>query len=143
MHYASIADLYTKFGQTEIQRLADKNNNGNLTEINAVLVSAQEYADSKINAVIGDRINSMLQDATQLAALKFPALALMRWDLHGTRVTDEVQARYEDALATLKAIRQGTEGVGIANGDNAVASLDSAILITAPNVSTRWGGGVF
>lgn len=139
MPYATLDDLYQAYGQTEIDRLADKNGDGQPDA--GVLETAQDYATTTINALIGSRVQGLLAEPEKLASLKFPALALMRWWLYGTRVTDEVQARRDDAINTLKAIREGLRDIGQAGGADATVDLASTIQIQNP--AGRWGGGAF
>lgn len=141
MPYATSAQLIAEFGATEINRLADKNNNGNPDEIAAVLQSAQDFSTSRINAIVGDRIQPILANPDLVVGLTWAALDIMRWRLYGTRVTDEVRERYEDALKSLKSIREGVEGLGNFVGAQSVAATESTIQIDSLN--HRWGGGSY
>jgi phage gp36-like protein len=137
--FATLQDLYDAYPRTEIDRLLDKNNTGNPDD--GTLAMAQQYADTKINSIIGNRVQALLAEPEKLTMVKFPAVALMRWFLYGTRVTDEVQRRADDAIATLKDIRAGLADIGQAGGAAATAETSSTIEMRSP--PGRWGGGAF
>jgi phage gp36-like protein len=137
--YATLDDLYAAFPRVEIDRLLDKNGTGNPDD--ATLAMAQDYATATINATVGNRVQQLLDDPEKLAMLKFPAVDLMRWRLYGSKTTEEVQARFDAAMTTLKNIRAGLLDIGQTAGTDATAAAESTIqILKAP---TRWGDGYF
>jgi len=150
MGYCTRQDLYTAFGRSEIDRLANKNRpaGGDADAVEAARASvfnqALARADIKINAIVGDAIAAVLADPATAAALKYPALDLARYYLYDDLVTDAVEKRKVDAEATLTRIRAGSEGLGRAvGGDSAMVDMDSAIQMTAPGEGRGFQSGVF
>ena len=147
MSFATYGDLIANFSQVEIDRIADKNRPGN--GINDEVVAARmvcinaalEQADIKVSAIIGDRIALVLNDPGLVTALKYPAMALARFYLYDDLATEQVNTLKKDAEATLKAIREGLEGIGRTAG-NATSTIPTDTLLQFDS-RTRWGGDAF
>ncbi|SIQ96422.1 Mu-like prophage protein gp36 [Aromatoleum tolulyticum] len=105
MTYATVADLVTRFGEAELIDLTDR------ADPPAGVVDTA-VADGAIADAVGE-IDTYLGVRYALPVSPLPALLVMvtcdiaRYRLHGTRVTDEVRARYDDALRWLKDVALG------------------------------------
>jgi phage gp36-like protein len=140
MTYATEADLDLRFGADEITRLANRNRDG--VRDNGVIAAALADADFKINSIAGDRIADLLADPDTAAALKRIACHIARYYLYDDLPTDHIKNLFDDAVRTLKAIREGSEGIGRAAGlDSATRETHTDIQITSGG--TRWGGGAY
>ena len=157
MPYATQANLYTNFSQAEIDRIADRNpppggTSDQIAAARAVCIGAAlERADVKINAMIGDRIALVFADPDLITAVKYIAMDLARYYLYDDLATEQVKERKDDAVATLKAIRDGKENLGKTQGASSpTLTTDSSIQFQSPTPSANpferrngWGGGSY
>lgn len=113
MGYAAQQDLYDRFGQTEIDQLADRNGDGapDAGVIDGVLADA----DETINSYLQSRytLPLVLTDGSTPVLLTRLACDLARYDLYSDAVPPVVQTRRDAATKMLAAISAGTASLGI------------------------------
>lgn len=135
MSYVTQADLERRFGTTELAQLTDRSAG---TMIDADVV-AQAIADAaaRIDGYLAARYALPL--AVVPPALALVAADIARYLLWGDRASEQVRKRYDDAVATLRAVAAGTfrvDGaaplVTAAGGNNAA--------FTAPSRSLAFSG---
>lgn len=122
MTYAAVADLVTRFGEAELIDLTDR------ADPPAGVID-MAVADGAIADAVGE-IDAYLGMRYALPVSPLPSLLVMvtcdiaRYRLHGSRVTEEVRARYEDAVRWLRDVSQGRAalpGANVANGTTTAA----------------------
>jgi phage gp36-like protein len=133
MPYITSAELRARFGEVEIDELADRLNLGAPDE--AVIDRAIADAGALIDAHLSGRYTLPL--ATTPDIVQSWAADIARFKLWDERAPEEVRNRYDDALAQLKLMAQGVinlppdaEGVAPAAGV-AFASYSADRLFTA------------
>lgn len=114
MPYAAAQDLYNRFGQAEIDQLADRNSDG--IPDAGVIDGALADADETINSYLQSRYTLPLKltDGSTPLLLTRLAADLARYDLYGDAVPETVQSRRDAAIKLLAAISAGTASLGIA-----------------------------
>lgn len=114
MGYAAQQDLYDRFGQTEIDTLADRNGDG--VPDPGVITGVLADADETINSYLQARytLPLVLLDGSAPVLLTRLACDLARYDLYGDAVPAVVQTRRDAATKMLQAISTGTASLGIA-----------------------------
>ncbi len=119
MPYTTSAELRARFGDVEIDELADRLHVGAPDE--AVIDRAIADAGALIDSYLSSRYTLPL--ATTPAIVQAWACDIARFKLWDERAPEEVRNRYDDALAALKLLAQGVinlppdaEGVAPAAG---------------------------
>lgn len=124
MTYATQADLETRFKQQELIELTDE---ANLGVINAAAVSvALADADAEINGYLAGRHTLPLtQTSPELVRL---ACDIARYRLYDTKATEQVKARYDDAIKKLRDVSSGKASLGIDQASQPVAVAGGATI---------------
>jgi phage gp36-like protein len=109
MPYATQADLETRFKQQELIELTDEAGTG---EIDAAAVAvALADTDAEINGYLAGRYSLPLtQTSPELVRL---ACDIARYRLYDTKATEQVKARYDDAIRKLREVSSGKASLGI------------------------------
>lgn len=114
--YASQQNMIDRFGLDEMIQLTDR---GNLGVVDAtVLGQALADANTEIDSYLLSVANLPL--VTVPARLIKIAADIARYELYGARCTDQVRARYTDAIAFLKLLAAGTVSLGLDATNNPV-----------------------
>lgn len=110
MAYATEAALALRYGQTEIDQLADKDNDG--TPDTGAVQGALDDASDEIDSYIGGRYPLPLT-APYPDRLVLVCSEIARYRLFDDKPTDEVRKRYEDCIKWLKDVRDGKADIPI------------------------------
>ena len=116
MTYASQQNMIDRFGSDELIQLTDR---GNLGVIDATVLG-QALADANTE------IDSYLASVAALPLVTVPprlikiAADIARYELYGARCSDQVRARYTDAISFLKLLAAGTVTLGLDALNNAL-----------------------
>lgn len=103
--------MIDRFGSDELIQLTDR---GNVGVIDAtVLGQALADADNEINSYLGS-VYSLPLSTVPDRLIKLAA-DIARYQLYDAHASDQVRARYTDAIAFLKAVVTGTASLGIAS----------------------------
>ena len=122
MPYATQADLEARFRQQELIELTDESGIG-VIDAAAVAVALAD-ADSEINGYLAGRYALPLaQTSPELVRL---ACDIARYKLYDTRATEQVKARYDDAIKKLRDVSRGVASLGIDQASQPVAVAGSA-----------------
>jgi phage gp36-like protein len=137
MTYATQSDLETRFKQQELIELTDE---ANLGVINAAAVSvALADADAEINGYLAGRHTLPLtQTSPELVRL---ACDITRYKLYDTRATEQVKARYDDAIRKLRDVSTGKASLGIDQASQPVAVAGGATISSGGRDFSRTGRG--
>jgi len=111
MPYCTKQDMINRFGRTELEQLTDHEGIGKIDVV--VLDRAIAAADAEINARVKKQYTVPLSPVPEIINLK--ACDITRYFLYDDRVTDQVEARYKEAIAFLKDVRDGKEELGDVN----------------------------
>lgn len=104
MSYCSVADLVTRFSETEIAQLSDTEDR---ETVNETLVSAAILdASGEIDSYLGGRYATPIT-GTVPQQVKNACLDIARYRLYDDHPTENVRQRYVDALAWLKLVMMG------------------------------------
>lgn len=137
MTYATQADLEVRFKQQELIELTDEAGNG-VIDAAAVAVVLSD-ADSEINGYIAGRYTLPLtQTSDELVRL---ACDIARYRLYDTRATDQVKARYDDAIKKLRDVSVGKASLGIDQASQPVAVAGGATISSGGRDFGRTGRG--
>lgn len=118
MGYATAADLYQRFDESEISALASRGGGEGVSSfdvIDAALVGADNLIDGYVSAQYA------LPLATTPPLLTDLACVIARYRLWKDRASEQVRLDYEDAISTLKRIAGGTVRLPVASGGTAAA----------------------
>lgn len=138
MAYATTADLVTRFGEAELIDLTDRASPPANVVDAGVAAGAIADAVGEIDAYLGVRY--ALPVSPVPAHLVAMTCDIARYRLHGSRVTDEVRARYEDAVRWLKDVAQGRALLpGAAAASNATTAALAEVVQPGRKV---FGGGL-
>lgn len=103
--YATLTDLITRFTEQSLIDLTDRADPpaGVIDEnvINSALADAQAEMDGYL------AVRYTLPVTTSTDRLRAVMCDMVRYRLHGDRVTDEVRVRYEDAVGWLRDVGAG------------------------------------
>jgi phage gp36-like protein len=134
MSYASRQDMIDRFGQQELMELTDRNNLGVIDD--AVLNSSIADADAEVNTYLAGRYALPL--TTTLPILTRFAADIARYQLYGTRASEQVLQRYKDAIAFFKSVANGTASLGLdaLSAEIPVQSGDVQV-VSSPRVFSR------
>jgi len=109
MSYATQQNMIDRYGQQELIELTDRDNLGVLDA--TVLANALADADAEINAYLTGRYTLPLASVPPTLT-KFAA-DIARYNLYDTRASEQVKARYDDAIRFLKLLANGTVSLGL------------------------------
>lgn len=137
MTYATQADLEARFKQQELIELTDE---GGLGVIDAAVVAvALSDADTEINGFLAGRYTLPLaQSSDELVRL---ACDIARYRLYDARATDQVRARYDDAVKKLRDVSKGVASLGIDQANQPVAVAGGASISSGGRDFSRAGRG--
>jgi phage gp36-like protein len=108
--YATQSDLVTRFGDTELIQLTDRQ--GTVGEIDSAVVDrALLDADAEIDGYLAARYALPLASVPRLVL--GAACDIARYRLYDDRATEQVTRRYEDAIKLLKLIAEGKVQLGL------------------------------
>lgn len=110
MGYAVKQDMIDRFGETELVQLTNKDNNAATSIDDPALDQALADANAEIDGYLAGRYTLPLVHVP--LTLKRNACDIARYHLYDDRVTDQVQKRYDDALAFMRAVGKGSIGLG-------------------------------
>ena len=128
MTYAQQSDMTARFDPSEVVALTDRSNAGVIDPV--VLAGALAEADAEIEAYLAPRYPLPLNPVPRI--ITGLACDIARYRLCGGRVlaTDEIRARYKDAVRLLEKISEGRVGLGVdVNGTSPPES--SSVVLTA------------
>lgn len=109
MTYATQQDLLDRYGEQELIELTDRANLGVIDA--AVLAQSLADADAEINAYLTGRYTLPL--ASVPPVLTRFAADIARYNLYDTRASEQVKARYDDAVKFFKALANGQVSLGL------------------------------
>ena len=113
--------MIDRFGEQELIELTDRANTG---AINAtVLTQALIDADAEINAYLASRYTLPL--ASVPPTLAKCAAEIARYQLYDTRASEQVKARYDDAIKFFKLLASGSVSLGLDPVNQPVADVGS------------------
>lgn len=121
MPYAVRQDYVDRFGLAELVQLVDRDRDD--VEDTGVLDQAIGDAGAEIDGYLSTRYALPL--ATVPAVLVRVCCDITRYRLHDQRATEEVRARYTDAVRYLTSLSSGTVQLGLATP--AASSADDAL----------------
>lgn len=119
MTYATQQNMIDRFGQQELIELTDRSALGviDVTVLGQALADANTEIDSYLASVC------TLPLATVPPRLIKIAADIARYELYGTRCTDQVRQRYQDAIAFLKLVVSGAASLGLDTLNQPVAEV--------------------
>lgn len=124
MTYATQADLEARFKQQELIELTDEAGAGVIDA--AAIAVALADADAEINGYLAGRYSLPLaQTSDELVRL---ACDIVRYKLYDTRATEQVKARYDEAIRKLRDVASGKASLGIDQASQAVAVAGGATI---------------
>lgn len=124
MTYATQSDLETRFRQQELIDLTDEANLGVIDAAAVAVVLAD--ADAEINGYLAGRYSLPLaQTSPELVRL---ACDIARYKLYDARATEQVKARYDDAIKKLRDVSSGKASLGIDQASQPVAVAGGATI---------------
>ena len=109
MTYASQQDMIDRFGEEELIELTDRARTGAIDV--TVMTRCLEDADSEIDSYLSGVYTFPL--ATVPDRLNKLACDVARYELYGTRATEQVVQRYKDAIAFLQLVVKGVASLGL------------------------------
>lgn len=133
MSYATAQDLIDRFGETELAELTDRVN-GAVIDV-TVIGRALADADAEINGYLVSRYTLPLAITSPILT-KF-AGDIARYQLYDTRASEQVTARYNDAIKFMKSLASGLVSLGIDSVGEPVASAGGAQVASAGRVFSR------
>jgi len=118
--YATQQNLIDRFGERELIELSDRADPP-LGTIDATVVNKKlADADATINGYLA--VKYALPLAPVPSMLERIACDIARYYLYEDRVTDQVKRRYDDCIAWLKGVANGTVNLGVDAANQAPAS---------------------
>lgn len=130
MTYATQQNMIDRFGEQELIELTDHANTG---AINAtVLGQALADADAEINAYLTSRYTLPLASVPPIL-VKFAA-DVARYQLYDTRASEQVKARYDDAIKFFKMLASGAVSLGLDPVNQPVADVGGVQVNAAARV---------
>lgn len=127
MTYATQQDLIDRFGESEIEQVADRDGDSAIDA--AVTAAALGDADKLIDGYVAGRYGLPL--ATVPPLIVALACDIARYKLHKDQPPETVRNNYQDALRQLRDIAAGTLKLDVAGVEPARSG--DAILIDAPD----------
>lgn len=124
MPYATQQNMIDRFGQQELIELTDEANLGAIDA--AVLGVALTDADAEINSYLAGRYSlPLVQSTDELVRM---ACDIARYRLFDTRASEQVKARYDDAIKKLRDVSRGVASLGIDQSSQPVAVAGGATI---------------
>lgn len=112
MPYATLADLQNRYGEDAITVLADRDGDGAADA--GVVDRALADADAEIDAYLAERYQLPLSPVPPLLTRLACEIAVYRLGMEaGGGLTEEKRKRYEDVVALLKRLGDGTATLGL------------------------------
>lgn len=122
--YVTVQELIDAFGERELVELTDRATPRTFAVDEAIAQRACDQAEAEINSAIGARYPLPLQAMPQI--LPYLARDLARFYLHAHAVPSTVaEAAYKQAIATLKAIRDGLQPLGVTEAGASAGAVQS------------------
>lgn len=128
MSYATLADLTSRAGETELRQIADRDRDG--VPDPAVVDAALADARDAIDGYIGARYALPLAEVPPL--VRVWAVAIARHILHRNGAPEHVVQDYKDAIAALKDVARGLITLPVAEGAAAPAPVAGEVLAAHP-----------
>lgn len=139
MTYASQQDLINRFGERELIELTDRSASGLIDD--SVVAVALSDADHEVDSYLYLRYDLPLSPVPPLLVRLGADIA--RYRLYDDAVSDEVRNRYEDAVALLKRLADGTVSLGV---EQPAADNGEQVVSVMSESSSVWrrgpGGGI-
>lgn len=133
--YTSQALMTERFGERELIELTDREHSGEIDS--AVLERAIADADALVNSYLAPRYRLPLApELIAQSSLGAVASDLARYHLYDGAATEEVEKRYERAVAWLKDVASGKASLG--GADRAVATPEGRAVVRAPDSGIDW-----
>lgn len=137
MSYAAIDDLVSRFGESEIIQLTDREVSGALDD--AVAQQALDDASAEIDGYLQSRYTLPL--ATVPAALARVCADIARYRLYDDHASEQIRDRYRDAIRWLEGVSRGNVSLGLADDGSAPTSGGTANVVADGRAfarSDRW-----
>jgi phage gp36-like protein len=115
--YCTQDDLVARFGAAEILALSDLEGSGSIDAARVTQMIAD--ASATIDGYLGGRYQLPLTDTPEM--LNTIAANMARYNLMGTRPTDEAADRNKNALAWLDKVAKGVYSLGVDGAGNTPA----------------------
>lgn len=114
MHYCTLQDLISRFGQDELLQLAadDTGQAVDQGEIDLAIADAAGEIDGRVAA---GGYDVPLEPVPRI--IQAYACDIARYRLYDEHATDQVTKRYEDAIRFLKSVARGEVLLGIGGGN--------------------------
>lgn len=109
MPYATAQDLIDRFGETELIELTDRSSLGTVDA--TAIARALADADGEINSYLSSRYSLPLGSVPPVL-VKF-ACDIARYQLYDTHASEQVKARYDDAIKYFKQLALGVVSLGL------------------------------
>lgn len=135
MSYATLADLVTLVGSTELVELTDRAYEPTGDIDVAVVEAALESASGEIDGFLRARYSLPIAGEPSIL-LRDLCTAMARFRLYKDRATEEVRQRYEDALARCRDLSLGRMKLDVAGVEQAAAP-DAVNLVSQERIFSR------
>lgn len=129
MTYATKINMVGRFGESEVIALTDRDGLGVVDD--AVLAGAMGEADAEIDPYLAAHYQLPLTQVPKILAGFACDIARYRLSGSGVTVTEEVRARYKDAVRFLERVSEGKIPLGLDAADAAPAE-QTPVRFTAP-----------
>lgn len=133
MSYATISDLITQFGDSEVVAITDRNRDGvvDVAVANGALQRASDTIDSYLTTRYALPLSAIPSHLVDICC------DITRYKLVGTETTETetIRNRYKDAIRMLEQIRDGKIDIGI--------PVTGQIISESPSVKIIGGGRKF
>jgi len=142
MTYATPVDLINRFGEKEALALTDRAYTGVVDE--AVLADALAWATAEVDGYLSGRYALPLAPVPRI--LTGYACDIARYQLCGTGgvvVTEEIRARYQDAIKFLRLAAEGKVSLGGMPSGETAQTTDNAVVFNAGSKVFGRDGGAF
>jgi len=137
MTYATQQNMTDRFGSQELIELTDEDNAGSINA--AALGVALTDADAEINSYLAGRYTLPLtQTSDELVRM---ACDIARYRLFDTRASEQVKARYDDAIKKLRDVSRGVASLGIDQSSQPVTVAGGATISSGGRDFARAGRG--
>lgn len=133
MTYSTQQNMIDRFGEQELIELTDRALTGAINT--TVLGQALTDADAEINAYLASRYTLPLASVPPTLS-KFAA-DIARYQLYDTRASEQVKARYDDAIKFFKLLASGSLSLGLDPVNQPVADAGSVQVNASARVFSR------
>lgn len=137
MSYSTQANLVSRYGETELIQLTDRDNVGAIDA--AVVSKAIADADALIDSYASAKYAVPLSPVP--STIERIACTLARYFLHDQAASDRVRKDYDDAIAFLKGVASGAVTLGVTAAGSAPAQTDGAQFEPGARVFARSDDG--